>query len=224
MEVQVRFFATLREVAGAAEMKVSLGEGATVATLLDRLRAKFPTLERHLPTLLVAVNREFQGPDHPLGEGDEVALMPPVSGGMDRTAVREGPLAVGPLIDALRRPDCGAIAVFIGSVRADPGVHGLEYEAYDEMALEKMGTIRRRAMEKFAIMDMAIHHRRGRLRVGEDSVIIVATGGHRSEAFEACRWAMEELKVTVPIWKVRALGPGEGKADRPAYEDRRSVG
>lgn len=204
MEVQVRFFATLRDTVGAKDMRIDVPEGATLGSLLDGLASKFPGLEAHRPTLLTAVNLEFEGPEHALQEGDEVALMPPVSGGGSMVVIQEEPLEVGPIIDSVRDPSRGAIAIFMGSVRADPGIRGLEYEAYDEMALAKMEDIRRRALEKFGIAEMAIHHRKGRLRVGEDSVVVVAAGAHRREAFDACRWAMEELKVKVPIWKTRA--------------------
>lgn len=207
MEVQVKFFATLRDVVGAKEMGIEIPEGTTVAMLLDHLASKFPAIDAHRPTLLTAVNLEFEGSSHRLRQGDEVALMPPVSGGGGMVVIQEGPLEVAPVIDSVRDPARGATAVFVGSVRADPGVHGLEYEAYDAMALAKMEEIRRRALEKFEIAEMAIHHRKGRLRVGEDSVVIAAAGAHRQETFEACRWAMEELKVKVPIWKTKAWDP-----------------
>lgn len=207
MEVEVRFFATLRDTVGAKEMRVEVPEGATVGTLLDRLASKFPGFDAHRRTLLTAVNLEFEGPEHGLRAGDEVALMPPVSGGGDMVVITEEPLEVGPIMDSVRDPTRGGMAAFVGSVRSDPGVHGLVYEAYDEMALVKMEDIRRRALEKFGIAEMAIHHRKGRLRVGEDSVVVVAAGAHRQEAFEACRWAMEELKVKVPIWKTRTWDP-----------------
>ncbi len=207
MEVQVKFFATLRDTVGSKEMRIEVPEGATVAILLDHLASKFPGLDAHRSTLLTAVNLEFESPDHRLQRGDEVALMPPVSGGGGMVVIQEEPLEVAPIIDSVRDPARGATVVFVGSVRADPGVRGLEYEAYDAMAMAKMEEIRRRALEKFDIAELAIHHRKGRLRVGEDSVVLAAAGTHRQETFEACRWAMEELKVKVPIWKTRAWDP-----------------
>lgn len=184
-------------------MRLELPEGTTVGGLVDTLVRRYPGLKAHRSSLLVAVDREFRDEGTGLRGGEEVALMPPVSGGLDRVRIQEEPLDPGAVLDSIRRGDCGALALFVGSVRADPGVGVLEYEAYDEMALEKLEQVRLEALDRFGIKELAIHHRKGKLRVGEDSVIVAVAAGHREEAFGACRWAMEQVKLIVPIWKVR---------------------
>ncbi len=207
MRVHVRFFATLRDVTGRPEIALEVPGGTTVGALVDHLESKFPGLGAHTKSLLVAVDLEFRSEEWELKGGEEVALMPPVSGGSGGVRIQATPLDPTAALDSIRREDCGALALFVGSVRADPGVAGLEYEAYDEMALAKLQEIRKEALGKFAIRDMALHHRTGEMRVGEDAVVIAVAAGHRGEAFEACRWAMEQVKLVVPIWKVRRITP-----------------
>lgn len=205
MEVHVRFFATLRDIVGRPDVTMAVEEGTTLGELVGLLEDRYPGLRPHRDTLLMAVDREFEGAERELRGGEEVALMPPVSGGIGEVRIQEQPLDATAALDSVRREDCGAVALFVGIVRADPGVRGLEYEAYDEMAQAKLEEIRSLALKKFDVEDMALHHRKGRLRVGEDAVVIAVAAGHRGEAFEACRWAIEQVKRVVPIWKVREI-------------------
>lgn len=207
MDVTVKFFATYREIVGAREAVVSLGKGATVGALLEKLLREYPGLAPHQETMLTAVNHQFAEADAPLRAGDEVALLPPVSGGAGaRVRLQGDPLDPTEAVDLVRDVRAGAVVTFLGTVRADPGVKALDYEAYEEMALKKMESLRAAAREKFQITEMAVFHRTGRLPLGETSVVIACSAPHRKEAFAACAWAIEELKKIVPIWKAEREG------------------
>ncbi|TLZ60578.1 MAG: molybdopterin converting factor subunit 1 [Methanobacteriota archaeon] len=202
MQVTVKFFATYREISGSKELKVRVPEGSSVQVLLDSIYAKLPRLKGFEDTMLLAVNHEFAEPTATLREGDEVALMPPVSGGaggvikIQRTAID-----VQAVVDSVRRYDAGAVVLFLGTVRSDPGVAALDYEVYRPMALKKMNEIAERARKKFEILDVSIVHRLGRIKLGGDSVAVAISAPHRREAFAAAAWAMDEMKKVVPIWK-----------------------
>ncbi len=204
MDVVVKFFATYRAVAGLPEVIVALPAGATVSALLTRVFEAYPRLAGHQAEMLLAVNREFAGPEVKLRHGDEVALLPPVSGGADPCRVQTAPIDAGALIELVRDPVAGAVVLFLGTVRADPGVKALDYEAYDAMAVEQMEGLRSAAKDRFGVTEMAIIHRTGRLAVGESSVAVACSAPHRQEAFRACEWAMEELKKIVPVWKTES--------------------
>jgi molybdopterin synthase catalytic subunit len=183
-------------------MRVPVRAGATLGDLVDRILDAHPTLRRHRDSMLLAVNEEFAEPAVPLEEGDEVALMPPVSGGgSGHCRIQENRIDSEDLLDLVRRPSAGAIVLFLGTVRADPGVEALEYEAYESMAVKKFEQVRSAAKETREVTEMAIVHRTGRLPVGETSVAIACSSPHRQAAFDACAWAMEEVKKIVPIWK-----------------------
>jgi molybdopterin converting factor subunit 1 len=214
--IQVLYFAVLRERFGRDGERVELRPGATVADLLAWLRERqpaFPPLERRVQ---IAVNRQMVPATHALTEGDEVALIPPVSGGSDvspgspaaspprRIALSTSPLSLDELVRAVEGPGQGAVATFTGNVRrhgALPDVTRLEYEAYEPMALEVLGAIAREIETEYPAVALAIHHRLGTLAVGEAAVIIAASAPHRAEAFAACREAIERLKARAPIWK-----------------------
>jgi molybdopterin synthase catalytic subunit len=202
MQILVRLFATYREITGAKELKVRLSDGATLRVLLDSLYAKHPRLKGYEETMLLAVNHEFAEPASRLREGDEVALMPPVSGGaggfveIQRTAID-----TEAVVASVRRDDAGAVVLFVGTVRSDPGVKALDYEVYRPMALKKMAEIVAVARKRFTVLEMTIVHRLGRVAVGRPSVAIACSTAHRREAFEAASWAMDEMKKVVPIWK-----------------------
>ena len=202
MQVTVRLFATYREVAGSKELKVQLAAGATVRSLLDAIYAKHPRLKGFEETMLLAVNHEFVDAASTLREGDEVALMPPVSGGAAPVIeIQRKAIDVGAVVDSVRRDDAGAVVLFLGTVRADPGVEALDYEVYRPMALKRMGEISEAAKKKFGALEVSIVHRLGRIRLGGDSVAIAVSAPHRAEAFAAAAWAMDEMKKVVPIWK-----------------------
>ena len=202
MQVTVRFFATVRDVVGAGERKVRLPDGATLRALLDSIFSEHPALRGSEPTLLLAVNHEFADPATVLREGDEVAIMPPVSGGAGAViGVQKGVIDVEAVVDSVRRDDAGAVVLFLGTVRADPGVRALDYEVYRPMALKKMAGIAEAAKARFGVLEVSIVHRLGRVRLGGDSVAIAVAAPHRREAFAACEWAMDQVKKAVPIWK-----------------------
>lgn len=201
MRVAVRLFATYREVVGRPDLAMELEPGATLADALAALFADHPRLERFEDTMILAVNHEFAEVSTPLREGDEVALMPPVSGGAPVVGVQEEPIDLGRLVDSVRSPKAGAVVAFLGTVRADPGVEALDYEVYREMAVKKMRELVAAAKKTFGLVEMSMVHRLGRIEIGGDSVVVACSAAHRREAFEACEWAMSELKKVVPIWK-----------------------
>ena len=201
MRVRLRFFATYREIVGSRQISWPLQDGATAGELVDQVLAKYPRLRAHRDSMLVAVNESFAAPDVSLREGDEVALMPPVSGGSGPIEVRRGAIDIDAVLDSVRRPDAGAVVLFLGTVRSDPGVRALDYEVYRPMALKQMEQIRDEARAKFGVLEIAIVHRLGRVALGAPSVAIAVSAPHRAEAFAACEWAMDRVKEIVPIWK-----------------------
>jgi MoaE-MoaD fusion protein len=205
MQVTVRLFATYREIAGSRELKVRLPGGSTVRSLLDSLYATHPRLKGFEDTMLLAVNHEFAEPTAELREGDEVALMPPVSGGAGGfVEVQRKAIDVEVVVASVHRHDAGAVVLFLGTVRSDPGVRALDYEVYRPMALHTMAAIVARAKKEFGVLEMTIVHRLGRVPVGRPSVAIACSTAHRREAFNACSWAMDEVKKVVPIWKAES--------------------
>jgi MoaE-MoaD fusion protein len=217
MQVRVLFFGVLKDLLSSSGEAVTLPEGATVAQLMEQLRDGVCTDHRAgsaghpvWAALAVAVNREYAAASAVLHEGDEVALLPPVSGGADVAAV--APIVAltreridrDALVAALQQPGDGAVVVFDGIVRDNTRGRKtlyLDYEAYEEMALEQMQKLAREAGERFAIDRVGVVHRLGRLEIGESSILIVVTSAHRAAAFDACRWLIDTLKRTVPVWK-----------------------
>ena len=202
MQVTVKFFATYREVVGSKERKVRLGDRATLRDLLDAVYAGHPRLKAHEGTMLLAVNHEFREPSVELRDGDEVALMPPVSGGAGGfIRIQRNAIDVEAVVASVQREDAGAVVLFLGTVRSDPGVKALDYEVYRPMALKKMAEIVEGARKRFGVLEMSIVHRLGRVPVGRPSVAIACSTPHRAEAFAAAAWAMDRAKEIVPIWK-----------------------
>lgn len=215
--VDVRLYASLKDRAGRSRVATTLDEPATVAALLAALGRDYPELAAGLPTALVAVNRAFAEPETPIGPQDELAIFPPVSGGQDEAwphpvhfalAVEAPDLAA--IHAALTRPDVGAIVTFTGAVRGETSRSGLpaetnhlEYEAYEEMALERMGQIAREIWEKWPLVKgIAIVQRVGRLEVSDLTTLVACAAGHRDQgAFEAARYGIDRLKEIVPVWK-----------------------
>jgi molybdopterin converting factor subunit 1 len=196
MQVRVRLFAGLRERAGARELELELPEGAVVGDALERMRA----LTDGVP-VVIAVNHEYADAGAPLHAGDEVALIPPVSGGsVSALHVRltTEPLALDPLVEMVRDPRAGAVVTFTGVTREVPE---LEYEAYAEMAEPLMAEIVRRAVERHGLCAAAAEHRVGTVPLSEPSVAIAVSAPHRDAAFAGAREIIDELKARVPIWK-----------------------
>ena len=203
MTVRVRLFAALRERAGWSEREL---EGvARVADVWPALG-----LGEEPPGLLYAVNREYAPPERELADGDEVALIPPVSGGAFRLS--EAPLSLDAVVDEVRSDEAGAIATFTGTTRVHSRgrtVTHLEYEAYQGMAEEVMAEIADDLKRRYELCDVAIHHRVGRVGIGETSVVIAVSAPHRHDALAACRDAIDSLKETVPLWKKEVYEGGE---------------
>ncbi len=213
----IKLFATLRERARTAELDREFPPGTTVGEIWQRLLGEFPGLGGHHDGVAFAVNHEYVKADYRPGDRDEVAFIPPVSGGADAPWV--GPIAIGSVaidVAALERavanPAAGAIVTFVGTTReSNVGrrVIRLEYEAYEPMALSEMRKLAREAGERWPIVRIAIQHRVGLVAIGETSVAIAVAAAHRAEAFEASRFAIDRLKEIVPIWKKEYFEGGE---------------
>lgn len=205
MEVTVRLFAMLRERAGAAELTLDLPEGARVRDALDAL----DSLADGIP-LVMAVNREYADAERVLGSGDELALIPPVSGGALRAApwarVSAEPLSLEALAARVRDPRAGAVLTFSGVTR---DVDRLEYEAYTQMAEERMAQIAAEAVERHGLCAAAVEHRVGDVPLSEPSVIVAVSAPHRGEAFAAGRAIIDRVKAEAPIWKKEVDAAGE---------------
>ena len=290
MRVRLLFFGQLKEVAGRERDTLELPEGARVTDLLRRYAEVSPALEPYYDVMAVALNQEYSERAALLHEGDEVALIPPVSGGSgkhtgvgdtkkaavharslgpegprddallrraaaggraaknraaagettqerEKAARSEGPdegaratkaaivrerIDSQSLIQAIKRPEDGAVAVFEGIVRnhsRNRRTLYLDYEAYEPMALKKLEDLAEQARERFAVREVALVHRLGRLEIGETSVLIVVASAHRAAAFDACRWLIDTLKKTVPIWKKEHFEGGAVWADGEPFPE-----
>jgi molybdopterin synthase catalytic subunit len=204
MDVTVRLFASLRERAGAGTVDLQLGDGATVADAIAQLRGgALAGLPENAP-FVTAVAREYVTPDHPLAEGDELALVPPVSGGSEvADAVLLAEVTGEPLdVEAVRRlvadPSTGATVVFCGTTREVPS---LEYEAYVEMAEEKIRQLAEAVVAEHGLAAVAVSHRTGTVELMEPSVVIAVSAPHRAEAFAGARALLDAVKSQAPIWK-----------------------
>ncbi len=224
--VRVLLFGAAREEAGRGELDLEITTPATAAEVCEQLVAACPGLVRFGRSLLVAVNEEYAGPGRAVQDGDEVAVFPPVSGGSeavvpaaDESAAREDffelttePISVGGVARRVVPNACGATVTLDGYVRewtkGRRTLH-LVYEAYAPMAVAEMRKVGARARSQFDIAHIGIVHRTGRLEIGETSVVISVAAPHRRAAFEACEWAIKELKRTVPVWKKEFYEGGE---------------
>ena len=205
MHVSVRLFAGLREQAGTGVRELELADGAKVGDVWSQLG-----LGEEPQGLLYAVNRRYAPADAELADGDVVALIPPVSGGDFR--LTDEPLSLDAAVAEVRRDDAGAIATFVGTVRnrsRDRDVVYLEYEAYEGMAEETMAELAAELTSRHDLAAVAIHHRVGRVEIGEASVVIAVSAAHRAPALAACREAIDTLKQTVPLWKKEVYEGGE---------------
>lgn len=213
VKVRVLFFGAARDVVDQNPLEISLAAPATVATAFQSLVQKFSELERFGRSLLFAVNQEYATPDTLLKDDDELAVFPPVSGGAhDFFELTTEPIDVGAVARRVVLPECGATVTLDGYAREwtkGKRTLYLVYEAYDAMALTEMQRLGVEAHKQFEIAHLGIVHRTGRLEIGETSVVIAASAPHRKAAFQACEWAIRELKRTVPIWKKEVYEDGE---------------
>ena len=214
MNVQVKLFATLKDRAGSNHVNVDLPDDATVTTLLDRLAQAQPKLAPSLPTCLVAINQEFAFGTTPIRSGDEVALFPPVSGGSaypEIFRIVDHQIDLNELVAAVTLPSTGGVCTFTGTVRGiseDHTTAHLQYEAYTPMAEVKMKQIADEIRARWPhVQGIAMVQRVGQLNVGEFTVLIAVSAGHRDQGvFDAARYGIDRLKEIVPVWK-KEIGP-----------------
>jgi molybdopterin synthase catalytic subunit len=200
--VNVRLFAGLRERAGRSQREI---EAATVADVWSQL-----DLGDEPEGLLYAVNKEYAPRERPLADGDEVALIPPVSGGA--FLLSDEPLSLDRVVDEVRTEQAGAIATFTGTTRIHSrgrDVQFLDYEGYEGMAESVMAEIAEGLKSRYELCEVAIHHRTGRVGIGDTSVVIAVSAPHRADALAACKDAIDELKERVPLWKKEVYAGGE---------------
>jgi MoaE-MoaD fusion protein len=220
--VNVLFFGAARDAVGHEEIQLSINPGSTAAHVFEQLIWTHPELHRFGKSLLLAVNQEYADPHREVRDGDELAVFPPVSGGSagaqnissssDFFELTTQPIDVGAIARRVVLPECGATVTLDGYARewtkGRRTLH-LVYEAYEAMAVPELKRLGEQAHEKFEIAHIGIVHRTGRLEIGETSVVIAVSAPHRRAAFEACEWAIHELKRTVPIWKKEVFEDGE---------------
>jgi molybdopterin converting factor subunit 1 len=246
MRIRVRLFAIQRELAGAREVPLELEDGATVEDAWAAVAARFPVLAPGRPSVRFARNGDYAEPGTTLGDGDEVAFIPPVSGGSDEAAgppgrrrILElqqapfGPTILSDLEARLATDEDGAVVGFVGRTRVSPGtpapgqeaeaarhagrsVEALGYEAHETMALRVLTTIANEIAERFGVERLAIVHRTGDVPLGEASIVVVAASPHRDAAFQAARYAIDETKTRAPIWKAEHFADGHVWIGTPA--------
>ena len=226
ISVRVLFFGAARDAVGQAEVDFVLQGTPTAESAFAAVMKKFPDLARFGRSLLFAVNQEYARADREVHDGDELAVFPPVSGGSSKAAdssttdrykqdffeLTTSPIDVGSVARRVVLPECGATVTLDGYARewtrGRRTLH-LVYEAYEPMAQRELKRLGTEAHERFEIAHIGIVHRTGRLEIGETSVVIAVSAPHRRAAFEACEWAIKELKRTVPIWKKEFFEDGE---------------
>jgi len=232
MRVRVLFFGVLKEIAGKSADEIDVRDSASVRDVLLHYQSQIPQLKSSLSSIALAVNQQYAGADTKLNANDEIALLPPVSGGafdtVDETpagqpmgrmryaSITREAIDAKQVVDGLKRGEDGAALVFEGVVRNQTRGRRtlyLNYEAYEDMALQQLESLASEAINKFQIRDVGIVHRLGRLEVGETSVLIAVASAHRGPAFDACRWIIDTLKKTVPIWKKEHFEDGAVWAD-----------
>ncbi len=223
--MKVLFFGVLKEIVGSAGESIEVAPGATLAKVFEHYSERFETLRNKRSSILFARNSEFAPPDTPVNENDEIAFLPPVSGGatpavekgerdggerrvfaLTRDVIRSAEFA-----RSLQRPEDGAVVVFEGVVRNNTKGRAtlcLEYECYEQMALKQIAEIGREIADQYKVGRLGIVHRLGRLQIGEASVVVVATAPHRRPAFHAALEAIDRLKREVPIWKKEIFADG----------------
>lgn len=220
MRVRVLFFGILKDIVGRSEELIEVPPNSTVGAVFESYSRRFETLQHRRPSILIAKNREFATPDTGLVEDDEIAFLPPVSGGSGATIsasrdqlflITRSSIDSQELSRRLQRPEDGAIVVFEGIVRDNTNGRAttyLEYECYEPMALQQMGRIGAEIASRFALGRIGMVHRVGRLEIGEVSVAVITTAPHRKPAFEAAFEGINRLKREVPIWKKEFFADG----------------
>ncbi|HEY1801156.1 MAG TPA: molybdopterin converting factor subunit 1 [Terriglobales bacterium] len=232
MQIQVLFFGMLKDSAGRERELLDVPDGSTIDDVATQCVKQFPGIKALLPSLAIAINQEYAAPEAKLKDGDEVAFLPPVSGGLAGTeppaTATAGAVIVREKINTqavlarIKQPEDGAVVMFEGIVRnhtRNRRTLFLDYEAYEEMALKQMHALARQALAQYQVRDVWLEHRLGRLEVGETSVLIVVASAHRAAAFDASRWLIDTLKKTVPIWKKEYFEDGAVWADGESFPE-----
>ena len=244
MRIRVLLFGQLKDITGRSEDPVDLAPGSTLGDLRELYSNQFPGFRALAGSLACSVNQEYAPASTVLCDGDEVGLLPPVSGGRGdgptqksagaadvvrssaHCQIVKSPIVVQPVAGSLKAPEDGATVFFEGIVRNNTRGRAtlyLDYECYEAMAISEMEKLANQALEQFKVRDLRLIHRLGRLEIGETSVLIVVSSAHRGAAFDACRWVIDTLKKTVPIWKKEYFADGSVWADgEPFPEDIRA--
>jgi molybdopterin synthase catalytic subunit/molybdopterin converting factor small subunit len=230
MRVRIVYLGILKDLAGKGTEQLEVADGSRVSDLWTQLVDRYPKFSGFANSAAVAVNQEYAPPATELRDGVEVALLPPVSGGAGEATKLEAPLVrivherIDPhaIVPPLERAEDGAIVIFDGIVRNHSRgrrTRYLEYEAYESMALKLMEDLAGQALEKFPVRNLALVHRLGHLEIGESSVLIAVFSPHRGAAFDACRWVIDTLKKTVPIYKKEFFEDGAVWADGEPFPE-----
>ena len=238
MRIRVLLFGQLQDIAGRKEDLLDLPAGATVAAVTAHYAQQFPKFQALAPSVACSVNQEYAASSAALKDGDEVGLLPPVSGGngapetgageevrelrTEHCSIVREPIDLQAIQEELAAPDDGAAIFFEGVVRNNTRGRRtlyLDYQSYESMAVNEMEKLAHVALERFKVRDVRLAHRLGRLEIGETSVLIGVASAHRAAAFEACRWLIDTLKKTVPIWKKEYFEDGAVWADGEPFPE-----
>jgi len=228
MQVRVLFFGVLRDLVGRSHDALTLAEDACLFDLLAHYENSVPRLRELLPAVAFSINQDYAAPGAALHDQDEVALLPPVSGGNEarhiaaHVALVRDRIATETILTRIKQPEDGAVVVFEGIVRDHTRGRRtlyLDYEAYEPMARRKLEELAEEALKRFEIREVALVHRLGRLQHTETSVFIAIASAHRAAAFDACRWLIDILKKTVPIWKKEYFEDGAVWAEGEPFPD-----
>ncbi len=215
MKVSVRLFAGLHDLLGQRDVTLELPDQATVADLREQLSQEYPVVTPYLTTLICAVGDEYVPSEHRLRDGDDVALIPPVSGGADGPfLVTSEPLDANALLAAVRQDESGAVVLFHGVARNSSDgrrVVALEYDAHASLAEKKLREVANEVRSRWPVTAIAVLHRTGRLAIGETSLLVAVSSAHRREAFEATQFAVDRIKQIVPVWKKEIWEDGTGE-------------
>jgi molybdopterin synthase catalytic subunit/molybdopterin converting factor small subunit len=230
MRVRVLLFGQLKDIVGRQEDSLNLEPGAKLSTVMAHYAERYPKFQGLNSSIACSINQEYAQGSAQLKEGDEVGLLPPVSGGRTKAeelrsrhcAIVREPIDLQAIRKGLQHPEDGAALLFEGVVRNNTRARRtlyLDYEAYEAMALNEMEKLSQAALERFKVRDVCLIHRLGRLEIGETSVLIGVASAHRGAAFEACRWLIDTLKKTVPIWKKEHFEDGAVWADGEPFPE-----
>jgi len=231
MRIRVLLFGVLKDIYERSSEELDLPPGATLADVLEHYRQEAPEQRTLFPVLALSVNQQYAKTTHPLREGDEVALLPPVSGGAGsqiasgtrfHCEIIRDRIPTEAIIEKIKKGEDGAVVTFEGIVRNNTRgrrTEFLDYEAYEPMAVAQMNALAEKVLNNFRVREVVIVHRLGRLEIGETSVLIVVASAHRGAGFDACRFAIDALKRTVPIWKKEHFVDGAVWADGEPFPE-----